>query len=752
MACDYEYVTSAERLGAIAQEIHTSPVIGLDIETNGEDNFDPRRARIRLVQINTGRNIYVIDLFHTGTLGSIVDVLHNPHQIRGPGHPIVIAQNMKMEQKFLLHHHGIEMWPIFDTFASSALIHNGRNKSHKLEMLYLRDLGESQESPPMGGSDWGASVLSKTQLDYAAEDVYRLLRLRDVHKERLRQLGLFRVAGIEFNSVLPVVSMELAGLKLDTDKWLALSRTNKLKLEALRDELMVSLPHPTGQFGLFADLGSPWNLDSPDQMLKSLWANGVDEDRLPDTKHLTLALLAAEYPVIQRVLNYREISKRLSSFGPEYLKWLNPITQRIHTNFYSFTGAGRYACLVAGSLVKTRRGKVAIEKLRPGDEVWTHRGRWRRVKAFLRKGVREVYRVRLSNGETLVCTGTHRLLSSKGAWLHVEDMIDECVEELDGESGSCARQLSSGDSFWTSDVALYAGEGQSFVTVEKVDPCGSAEVYDIAVDEDESYECCGVFSHNSSKPNLQQIPRTADYRSCFVPEQGWAFEAADYSQIELRVMATLSGDPVLRAIYVNGEDAHIRTASIVKDIPMSAVTSTDRTQAKPVNFGLLYGMRAKMFVKYAFGNYGVAFTQAEAEHFRRKFFEGYKGIEEYHQRTIKEVMPLRMTRNLSGRLRYIEGEKEYNAFFNTPCQGSAADGMKNALAKVYRRLKKFGDDVKMVHMVHDEITTEVRDDPDLRREVRKELTEGMEEGMSEIVPDIPVVADSASGYSWAECH
>jgi DNA polymerase I-like protein with 3'-5' exonuclease and polymerase domains len=863
----YKYVTSAQDLGEIAQEIAESESIGLDIETT---DLDPRQGKVRLVQLKTERGWHVIDVFKTGTLGAVAEALSNDTGETGPGRPVIIGQNLKFEQKWLLHHFGIRLWPIFDTYRASNVLHNGRNKRHDLNSIYRRELNidSSLKKAKLGASDWSGR-LSQEQLDYAAEDVLYLHRLRKVLKDKLKRKKLNRTALIEFQAVLPESVIETNGFFLNQEQWLTLAEKNRIEASERRLNLLSALPHPEGQLGLFG--ASTFNLDSPEQVLRSLARRGI---KLEDSKRTTMAMVAAEHPIIQDIIAYREVAKRFSSFGPKYLKHIHPITARIHTSFYPYTGAGRYACLVAGSQVRTPDGSCAIEKLRPGALVWTHRSRWRRVLAHLPKGEREVFRVRLGNGEVLTCTGSHRFLSSDGEWLHTEDLYREHFKNVDagceehrssagslqkseaadtaaggggvghdlsqcsargqggdaggreegaagasvfcdeegiakselgedgggaselergvrgrvrvsdvpaqreaticasgGDGGSsrlggvtgdfgcashrwgqdeqCARQSRVGNKEGTQVPTLYAGEGQPVVTIEKIYPCGSAAVYDIAVEEDESYQCAGVFSHNSSKPNLQQIPRTKDFRSCFQAEPGYVLIFADYSQIELRLAAEVSQDPMLLKIFREGLDPHIMTASLISGIPYDKITPAQRQLGKPINFGLIYGLMPKKLVIYAQSNYGVAMTEREAQKFWDAYFESYPRMRRWQEERWAVDKPRQQSRTIVGRLRYLESDTAHNEFLNTPIQGSGADGLKIALAVVERRLRKYGDDVRMIHMVHDEIGLECRRDTDLIEEVKNDLEQGMIEGMQQILTSVPVEADAAFGRTWA---
>jgi len=255
--------------------------------------------------------------------------------------------------------------------------------------------------------------------------------------------------------------------------------------------------------------------------------------------------------------------------------------------------------------------------------------------------------------------------------------------------------------------------------------------------------------YSSSDPNLQQIPRQKRYRLAFEAPPGRKIVVADYSQIELRLVAQISGDRLLMEVYRKGLDAHRQTASLVNEVALSEVSRDMRQSAKPVNFGLCYGMGAEKLVLYAMQAYGIALKLEDAERFRKRYFEGYSGVKEWHKRTLNKGKQSGISRTLSGRIRYLE-ENAHNEILNTPVQGSGADGLKAALPLVYERLKKYGGRAKLVHMVHDEIVIESDDVPEELEALKVDLEEGMKEGMQPFLPSVPVVVEGAYGPSWAE--
>jgi len=253
----------------------------------------------------------------------------------------------------------------------------------------------------------------------------------------------------------------------------------------------------------------------------------------------------------------------------------------------------------------------------------------------------------------------------------------------------------------------------------------------------------GRFTCND--PNLQQIPRRKEIRNCFRPEMGNKFIIADYSQIELRIGAELSEDPVMIEAYSQGRDLHTLTASFITGKAIEEVTKNDRQLAKAVNFGLLYGAGAETFRKVAKSDYGIEITSQEAVNFRNKFFELYKGVKQWHDRT--KAKQEYITHTIGGRFRKFSRLEEYKLTdrLNSPDQGTGADILKKAMVLLRPRIK---EQAKIVHIVHDEIILEA---PETKaEEVKKILEDAMREAGQYYLKLVPVEVEGNICNSWAE--
>jgi DNA polymerase-1 len=247
-----------------------------------------------------------------------------------------------------------------------------------------------------------------------------------------------------------------------------------------------------------------------------------------------------------------------------------------------------------------------------------------------------------------------------------------------------------------------------------------------------------------SEPNIQQIPREKEFRSCFTAPEGRRMIIADYSQIELRVIAQISKDERMIEAYRAGEDLHMLTAALISGKNMDDVTKDERQAAKAVNFGLVFGMGGAGLQAYAADVYGVNLTLEEANLFRMRFFRGYKGVEAWHK-YIKTTLPS-FSRTLAGRKHTYNESSGMSGRFNTPVQGSAADILKNALGMLHARLS--GTDTLIVAAVHDEIVLECGGkDAEKHSQLLKET---MEEAGAKYIKDLPIIAEACVAESWAE--
>lgn len=455
------------------------PIIGVDTETTG---LDPYRSRVRLLQIATPERNFVFDLFKVAALDHppLRDLFTDPQIVK-------VLHNAKFDLKMLLHHFRLEVRGVFDTLLASQLISAGRSEGgHSLAAVTERYLNETVDKS-MQVSDW-SGALSSLQYEYAAKDAALMLPLLDGLAEKLAELGLEEAAQLEFDCVLPLTAMELAGMALDAKCWsdqaANLEHAHEILSAELRRELAAGVP----QLSLF-DEPPHINLDSPAQVMEALGRIGI---KIEGTRNWQLEPLAKEHPAVAKLLEYRSVQKLLSSSGRSFLDHIHPATGRIHADFRQIGATG---------------GRM-----------------------------------------------------------------------------SC------------------------------------------------------------SNPNLQQVPNTPEYRSCFHAPMGRKLVIADYSQIELRILADWSQDTALVKALLSGEDLHRVTASQMFGIPLDQVTKDQRAAAKQLNYGIMYGLGAPGLAAR------IDCTSEVAEGLIRKYFAAYSGVASFLREAADRAIKERAARTRSGRL------------------------------------------------------------------------------------------------------
>lgn len=557
------------------------PVLGIDTETTA---LDPRDGQVRLLQVATPEHNFVIDLFELPALQhpGLGELLTSPH-------PIKVFHNAKFDVKMLLHHFELEVRGLFDTLLASQLIGAGRREGgHGLAAVSDRHLGELVDKS-LQVSNWSGR-LTDAQYEYAARDAALMLPLYEKFSATLHELGLDEVARLEFECVLPLAAMELAGMALDADCWRRLVVNLERAHEVLSNELKRELAAGIPQLTLFGEPPNI-NLDSPTQVMDALGHMGI---KIEGTRSWQLQPLAREHAAVEKLLEYRGVQKLLSSYGLGLLEHVSPVTGRLHADFRQMGATG---------------GRM-----------------------------------------------------------------------------SC------------------------------------------------------------SDPNLQQVPNTPEYRACFRAPAGRKLVIADYSQIELRILADWSQDTALVKALLSGEDLHCVTASQMFGIALEAVSKDQRSAAKQLNYGIMYGLGAQGL------GARIGCSLEEAEGLLRKYFDAYSGVAAFLRDAADRATTDRESRTRSGRLIYFSFDANDRAQVgatqrlgkNAPIQGSSADIIKRALALLYDALKPL--DARIVNCVHDEIVIEVAEGQ--AEECAAILDREMITAAREFIRSVPVSVDIAIGDAW----
>lgn len=592
MNTQYQLITDAEGLRQAVDELFKKHAIGLDTETT---ELDPLTGRLRLIQLAAPDLVYIVDLDRFGDGNSKLDETLAPlRQLLRELRPIKIAHNAKFDAKFIKHNLGVDIGGLFDTLLGSQLVSAGDiEERHGLEAIAGRYLNEALDKSQRL-SNWEFE-LSEAQLQYAARDAAVLIPLRDKLIDRIKSLDLVRCAQLEFECVMPVVDLELAGFYVDRQRWLEQLAVVEEKRAGLANELQEMLGEGAAQTSLFGPPRANINLDSQQQVTEVLTRLGIP---VPDsTRNWKLQPLAAQYPVVAKLLEYRTMQKALTSYGRNMLEFINPKTGRLHADFRQIGApTGRFAC---------------------------------------------------------------------------------------------------------------------------------------------------------TNPNIQQVPHASEYRRCFMGHpEGRTLVIADYSQIELRILAEFSGDEAFLEAFKSGADLHRVTAAQVFNVAPDRVSADQRSFAKRLNFGVVYGIGAQRFSMMT----GLSLT--EAEDVLRRYFTTYRRLDGYLREAANRAVSERQARTGSGRLvrfNFDAADRQQVSMTqrngkNAPIQGTSADILKRALRLLKDELRDTS--AQIVNIIHDEIVVEV--DESEAQEIASKVERAMCAAGEEYLQSVPVKVESQIACEWAK--
>src|SRR2546430_17322225 len=550
MNTQYKLLKTPEELRRAVSELSTAQVIGLDTETT---DLDPYLARLRLIQLATPDGVFIIDVNRfVDTDLKRGDALAPLRQLLSSPRPIKIAHNAKFDAKFIKHNLGVDIVGLFDTLLASQLVSAGDiEERHGLNAIAARYLNEEVDKTERL-SNWEFE-LSEAQLQYAARDAAVLIPLREKLIDRIKALSLVQCAQLEFECVMPVVDLELAGFYMDKTRWLEQLAIVEEKRGEVANELQEMLGEGVAQASLFGPPRANINLDSQQQVTEALTRLGIP---LPDsTRNWKLQPLAAQYPVVEKRLEYRTLQKALTSYGQNMIEFINPKTGRLHADFRQIGApTGRFAC---------------------------------------------------------------------------------------------------------------------------------------------------------TNPNIQQVTHAVEYSRCFMghPETR-SLVIADYSQIELRILAEFSGDEVFINAFKSGADLHKVTAAQVFGGSTDQVTKEQRDFAKRLNFWVVYGLGAQRFSIMT----GVGVS--DAEDILRRYFSTYKKLDAYLRESANRAVDEKQARTGSGRLvkfNYDPSDRQQVSMTqrngkNAPIQGTSADILKRALRLLSDEVPE--PSAQTVHIITDELVVE----------------------------------------------
>ena len=592
---DYRIVASADDLQAMIDQIVAAGSFAFDTESSSTDPMNAELAGLSFA-VPEGPAWYVPVGHHEGQQLSLEEVLSSVRPLFTAEGVRRVAHNANYDLT-LLSNYGIDPNGVIDhdTMIAAHLLGNARLGLKPLALSILnREMTEITELIGRGAKQKTFNeVAIQDGAPYAAADADFTLQLREHFEPLLEHQGFNDLMDdVELPLVPVLVEMQRAGVRLDSGILHEMSRDLKEQLDQIETDL-------------YGDIGHSVNINSPKQLSDVLFGElGLPKTRRTKSGYSTdanaLESLKGMHPVVDRILDYRQMSKLKSTYVDALPEMVNPHTGRIHTSYH--------------------------------------------------------------------------------------------------QTGSATGRLSSSD------------------------------------------------------PNLQNIPVRTELgrqvRRAFVADAGCQLLSADYSQIELRVLAHLSQDPSLLEAFRRGEDIHAATASQMFNVPINEVDGEQRRIAKVLNFGVIYGL----------GPYGISqqtgFSREEGRHFIDTYLSRYPGINQYLESVKDQTRATMYAETLLGRRRYFPDIQSTNhnsraaaerMAINMPIQGTAADIMKKAMINVQARMKNEQVRSKMILQVHDELVFEVPDD-----EMDHMTALAMDEMPAALDLDVTLRVDVKSGHSWGD--
>jgi len=273
------------------------------------------------------------------------------------------------------------------------------------------------------------------------------------------------------------------------------------------------------------------------------------------------------------------------------------------------------------------------------------------------------------------------------------------------------------------------------------------DVYDLEVEDTHNFIAGEICVHNCTNPNIQQIPHEDEFRRCFVAEAGNVLVIADYSQIELRILAEVSDDPAFVTAFQKGEDLHRVTAATMYGVPMGEVTKEQRSDAKRINFGLMYGRGARSLSAQ------LGTDEERGRQLIDEYFANYPKVQRFLQRMANRAVRDRTLRTLAGRVRKFgngsvsdDGGALRREAMNFPIQGASADIAKIALGYVREELEDL--DARLINCIHDEFVVECSED--VASDVSERMKEAMVRGGEDLLKKVPVEGEVAVSREWTK--
>lgn len=585
------YIDNLQDLENAKREIMEAEAHGIDCETSG---FDALTEEMTLLQIAPNPDKAFVfntrELNDSTDFGFVKEILASQR--------ISMFQNGKFDLQFLRAFFGepLEVESMYDTYINSILLARGDKRlRHGLGEIAMRECGITLDKS-LQKSDFGATEHSEEQLEYAGRDATVLHEIRGHQKPKLQTWGLDRVARLEGDAVAALADTEYDGFYLDPVEWTARVAEQQIKHDEYQKQVYQLIAPATPIIDLFGD--PVINLDSPQQLSSALKNLGIPV--LDTTDEAALIGFKGMHPIIEPLIQYREMANALKKYGLEYLNFISPVDGRLHADFKQ---------------IEAPSGRMSVRK-----------------------------------------------------------------------------------------------------------------------------------------PALQTVPAEKLYRKNFKAQNGGKLITADYSQVELRIMAKQSGDPALCQNYLNGDDIHNTTAIKVLGEPPDNINPDRRRIAKNCNFGIAYGVSPAGFSVTA----GVSVKAAEQ--ILGNFWKAYRALGDYLRSQADMAANQGRCYTMSGRcaVLFVDHDDQQAVASarrlgrNFGVQGTGADILKIALYLFRKKKLQLGLDAKVVNIVHDEIVVETGGDQAYAEYVASILKATMMTAGNMYLDPIPCEVSISIGDVWTK--
>lgn len=713
VAHEYKLVENEDEMQQIRDYFLTKEFLVLDTETTSTSAIDAELVGLSF-SVEEHKAFYVPIPANREEALRIVNIfkpLYEDPKI------LKIGQNLKYDLEVLRNYEVRLDGPMWDTMIAHYLIQPElrHNMDYMAEtMLNYQKIHTEELIGKKGKNQLSFKDLPpKKVYEYACEDADITLQLKNKLEPELRNKKCEELFyNIEMPLMQVLAEMEINGVCIDAD---SLKETSKIFASRLKK----------AEKEIYEIAGEEFNISSPKQVGNILFGKMKIIDNPKKTKswqYVTnekeLEEIKESHPIVGKILEYR----KLNSILTERTKKKATIEQM--PDLFGFN------IVQEENNNSTKQSHLEISKLMNQLEKEIYELAGEKFKIMSPKNVGTILFDKMKIIDNPKKTETWQYVTS-----------EEILQQLKGKHKIVEKILNYRET--EKLVGTY---------VEALPALVNKRTGHIHTSFNQTITATGRLS--SSNPNLQNIPVRGEdgkeIRKVFVPEPGCLFFSADYSQIELRVMAHLSGDENMINVFKDAKDLHAATAATIYKKNINEVTRDERTKSKRANFGIIYGITA----------FGLAerldISREESKQLIEGFFETFPKVKNYMDKAIEEARQNEYVETLFGRRRYLKDINSQNATvrgfaernaINAPIQGTAADIIKVAMIRIFQRFKAENIRSKMILQVHDELNFSVY--PDEKEKVEQIVIEEMQNA---IEMKVPLIADCGFGNNWLEAH